>query len=70
MAEFFEEFIPDDLLPGERPEFFRGRCNPCEYAKPVVGTGQWTFLGCYCKPYRGKWVKEIKDCPKEVSDNG
>ena len=40
-----------------------GRCNTCEYAKVVTVTGQGVFLGCFCPPYRGKWVKEIKDCP-------
>lgn len=42
-----------------------GRCKGCEYARSVVGTGQWMFLGCYHKPYRGKWVLEIENCPKE-----
>lgn len=51
-----EEFY--DKLP-------KGRCNPCQYAKAVVATGQYIFLGCYCKPYRGKRVAEIKDCPKK-----
>lgn len=66
MAEFFN----DDLLPGERPGLDHGRCNPCKYAKPVVATGQWTFLGCFCPPYRGKWVAEIKECPKEEKNHG
>lgn len=25
-----------------------GRCNPCDYAKCVVATGHYMFLGCYC----------------------
>lgn len=41
-----------------------GRCKYCEHAKEI-GWGNCSFLGCYCEPYRGKWVKEIKDCPKE-----
>lgn len=52
----------------EKVNYPIGRCNPCEFAKVVVGTGQWHFLGCYCPPYKGKWVAEIKDCPKE-NDN-
>ena len=40
-----------------------GRCKPCEYGRVVVATGQFMFLGCYCEPYRGKWVAEIKNCP-------
>ncbi len=52
----------------EKKDFPLGRCNPCEYAKVVIATGQWSFLGCYCNPYRGKWVAEIKDCPKEKKE--
>ena len=54
----------------EKADYQLGRCNPCQYAREVVGSGQWRFLGCYCKPYRGKWVAEIKDCPKVRADNG
>lgn len=50
-------------------EFYKsipsGRCKPCKYGKVVVANGQFMFLGCYCKPYKGKSVAEIKDCPKE-----
>lgn len=35
----------------------------CEYCKPVYSTGGWRFYGCFAKPYNGKWVSEIKDCP-------
>ncbi len=53
----------------EIKEFFeslpKGRCHPCKYARAVFAPGQFMFLGCYHKPYRGKWVAEIKDCPKE-----
>lgn len=41
-----------------------GRCKGCEYVKAIVATGQWIFLGCYHKTYKGKWVSEIRDCPK------
>lgn len=40
-----------------------GRCNPCEYAKAVTANGGFIFLGCYHSPYRGKQVREIKECP-------
>ena len=46
-----------------------GRCHPCEYAKSVMANGQWMFLGCFHEPYHGKWVKEIKDCPKQEVNN-
>lgn len=41
-----------------------GRCNPCEFSKMVIANGGYCFLGCYCPPYKGKRVAEIKDCPK------
>ena len=40
-----------------------GRCNPCKYRKVTGGSGGWAFFGCYHKPYNGKWVAEIKECP-------
>ena len=46
-----------------------GRCTKCEYARTVFATGNYKFLGCYLgcyhMPYTGKWVAEIKKCPKE-----
>lgn len=45
-----------------------GRCDGCEHCKTVTATGQWEFFGCYCKPYRGKWVAEIKECPLKGED--
>ncbi len=44
----------------------RGRCNPCKFARAIVATGQFMFLGCTHPPYEGKWVAEIKDCPKTL----
>lgn len=49
----------------EKKDLPHGRCNPCEFAEILVGTGSWFFLGCCHPPYKGKWVAEIKDCPKE-----
>ncbi|MBQ8279510.1 MAG: hypothetical protein IJZ23_06990 [Roseburia sp.] len=40
------------------------RCEGCEYVRKVYGTGGWCFIGCYHRPYTGKWVAEIKECPK------
>lgn len=45
-----------------------GRCEHCEYIHPVSANGGFTFLGCYCEPYHGKWVAEIEDCPKEKGE--
>ena len=50
-------------------EFYKnlpeGRCKGCKYGRHVVAIGQWIFLCCYHKPYKGKMTSEIKDCPKE-----
>lgn len=57
------------LVQNQIDEFYEhlpeGRCKGCQYARAVVATGQWMFLGCYHEPYRGKWTCEIKYCPKE-----
>ena len=42
-----------------------GRCKGCKYVDVVRGTGGFMFLGCRHEPYKGKWVAEIKSCPKE-----
>ena len=42
-----------------------GRCKNCKYANLVDATGGYQFLGCYHRPYKGKRVVEIKDCPKD-----
>ena len=39
------------------------RCDGCKYCKLVHANGGFSFYGCHHKPYRGKWVAEIKDCP-------
>lgn len=39
-----------------------GRCKNCKFGK-VVPVGNWAFLGCFAKPYKGKWVAEIRVCP-------
>lgn len=40
------------------------RCYGCE---KCYGVSAWNFdfLGCYHKPYKGKWIEEIKVCPKK-----
>jgi hypothetical protein len=42
-----------------------GRCKGCPYADVVRAQGNFVFLGCRHKPYKGKWVAEIKECPKK-----
>lgn len=48
---------------------FKKRCESCEYAREINATGDWRFIGCRHEPYKGKWVAEIKDCPKEKGDS-
>ena len=48
----------------------RGRCNPCKYSRCIVANGQFMFLGCTHPPYKGKWVVEIKNCPKTERTGG
>lgn len=43
---------------------FEGRCGKCENHHIVYASGGWSFYGCYCSPYHGKWVAQIKQCPK------
>ena len=44
------------------------RCRKCEYSKHVNAQNDWGFPGCYKSPYKGKWIIEIEDCPKEVEN--
>ena len=43
---------------------YKKSCDSCKDCRVVYANGQWSFLGCYYPPYRGKWVQEIKKCPK------
>jgi hypothetical protein len=42
-----------------------GRCKGCPYADVIRAQENFMFLGCRHEPYRGKWVAEIKSCPKK-----
>ena len=46
------------------------RCNGCEQCKIVHCNGGDSFEGCYHEPYHGKWVGEIKSCPKMDGKGG
>jgi hypothetical protein len=47
-----------------------GRCKNCQYADVVNGMDGFMFLGCRHAPYKGKWVAEIKSCPKKGEEDG
>ena len=42
------------------------RCKKCKHSKVINAQDDWFFRGCYCKPYRGKWVSEIENCPEKI----
>lgn len=48
----------------EQDDVKKQRCEGCKYGKSVHANGGFSFKGCYHRPYNGKWVAEIKDCPK------
>ncbi len=41
------------------------RCEGCKDRHIVHTNSGFKFYGCYHRPYIGKWVAEIKECPKE-----
>lgn len=43
-------------------------CENCQYCKEIEALGGWRFLGCFFRPYRGKWIKEIKKCSMSKGD--
>ena len=46
------------------------RCENCQWCRKIYATGQWSFYGCTHAPYNGKWVAEVKDCPKNAIASG
>lgn len=55
--------ILDEIIDFDPNE--KERCDGCKDCRTVYCNGGFQFYGCYHKPYRGKWVKDIKHCPKE-----
>ena len=41
------------------------QCEFCEFAKWIDKWGDKKVLGCKHEPYQGKWIAEIKECPKK-----
>lgn len=56
------KFEPKD--DAEKPKKEK-KCLHCRFCRGVYTNGGFQFLGCYHQPYHGKWVAEIKECPKE-----
>ena len=40
----------------------------CQYCHEVTAQDGWSFAGCDYPPYQGKWVAEIKKCPKTINE--
>lgn len=46
------------------------RCSECKYCRDVyTSPPQVKIQGCYCNPYKGKWVTEIEKCPLTESED-
>lgn len=44
----------------------KNRCESCKFATRISARmSNWSFIGCIHEPYEGKWIAEIKECPKE-----
>lgn len=39
-------------------------CKDCKKSG-IITVGNFKFRGCHCEPYKGKWIIEIKECPKK-----
>lgn len=53
------------MLKEDETEETKPRCQGCEHIKRVYAQNDFSFQGCYHRPYTGKWVAEIKNCPKK-----
>ena len=45
------------------------KCTECEYTREVTAQDIFKFIGCYHKPYKGKWIVEIRNCPRNDKNN-
>ena len=41
------------------------QCEFCDFAMFIDQWGERKILGCKHEPYKGKWIAEIKECPKK-----
>lgn len=41
------------------------RCRMCKHCRQVKAYPDFSFYGCFCAPYRGKWIVEIAECPQQ-----
>jgi hypothetical protein len=45
------------------------RCKKCEHKRIIQKPNGLSYTGCAHAPYQGKWVLEIRDCPKRSEQN-
>lgn len=44
------------------------RCKGCKFCLKVRVQNKYWFYGCYYRPYMGKRIIEIENCPREIVD--
>lgn len=42
---------------------FKGKCK-CVHACIIVCNDGFEFIGCRHEPYKGRWITELRKCPK------
>ena len=42
----------------------KGRCHNCLYCREI-GDG-CKELGCFCSPYDGEFIRDVRKCPKNA----
>lgn len=49
-------------------------CLECEYHRRMMPAGKQSitssYIGCYCPPYFGRYVRTIHKCPKDDKRKG
>ena len=40
-------------------------CRKCEYSYRFSSQDGCWFIGCKYPPFRGRWVAQIEECPKD-----
>lgn len=41
----------------------------CEHCRIITAQDGWTFRGCFCHPNKGKFIAEVKECPKKKKED-
>lgn len=38
----------------------------CEHCRGITAQDGYRFKGCFCPPFKGKFIGGIKECPKTM----